>query len=168
MAPPDPFHPTSSFYMIVRHLLSRMVCSLGIKPSRSMEILAFWLWIEGNGHLDFLTRIGSFSDKYLFEIASAGNTFIEALYLKPSELSNSRSTQGCYFQKEAMAGILFYLNNFCYKVFQDLQETEEMETIYSTSHGHHENRKDKHVPMSRPMSTVRKLDIWICVNSLVF
>jgi hypothetical protein len=159
MAPHDPLHPTSSLYMIVRHLLSRMVCSLGIEPSRSMEILAFWLWIEGNGHPDFHRRIGSFSGKYLLEIASSGNTFIEALYLKSSELCNSRSTEGSCFQKEAMAGTRFYLNNFCYKVFQDLQEAAEMETIYYISHGHHENRKDKHVPMSRPMCTVRKLDI---------
>jgi hypothetical protein len=149
MAPPDLLHPISFFYMIVRHLLSRLVFSLEIDPSLSMEILAFWLWIERNGHVDFLVRIGSFSNEHLLEIASAGNRFIEALFLKSSEFSNSRSTQENYFQKEAMAGVFFYLNNVCYKVFEDLQKSAEMqEIIYSTSHVHHEDRKEKQVSMS--------------------
>lgn len=152
MDPPDLLNPASSLYVVVRQLLSRLVFSLGIESSLSMEIVAFWLWVEGNGHVDFLARIDSFSDNHLWEIASAGNSFIDALFLKSSDFSTGRSSQISYFQKQAVAGVTFYLNNVCYKVFEDLQEIAKMkETIYSTSQGLQENSRDK-----APMSTVRE------------
>ncbi|GJN24915.1 hypothetical protein PR202_gb12693 [Eleusine coracana subsp. coracana] len=135
--------------MVLRQLLSRLLFSLGIDAPLSMEILAFWLWIERNGHVDFLARIDSFSNNHLREIASAGNSFIEALFLKSSDFSIGRSSQISYFQKEALAAITFYLNNVCYKVLEDLQEIAKMkETTYSTSQGHHGNRRDKEARMS--------------------
>ncbi|TVU39675.1 hypothetical protein EJB05_13107, partial [Eragrostis curvula] len=137
--------------MIVRQLLFRLVFSLGIDSSLSMEIIAFWLWAEGNGHVDFLARIDSFSDSHLWKIASVGNSFIQALFLESSHSSGGRSTRGSYFQDEAIAGIAFYRNNICYKVFEDLQfqEIAKMKkTISSTSQGHQGSIKGKEVPMS--------------------
>ncbi|KAL6897269.1 hypothetical protein ACP4OV_006965 [Aristida adscensionis] len=138
-----------SYYMIVRQLFSRLVFSLQIKPSLAMKILAFWLWLEGNGHVDFLRSVDSFDDYHLWDIAFAGKGFIEALYLKSCE-SNVRSMQGDYFWKEAVHGVTFYLKNICFKAVEDLREIAEKREGRITSHinqAHAEKMKDK-VPMS--------------------
>ncbi|XP_062186950.1 uncharacterized protein LOC133890549 [Phragmites australis] len=133
--------------MIVRQLFSRLVFSLQIESSLSMEIIAFWLWLEGNGHADFLECIDSFGNNQLRAIAFAGKSFIEALYLRSSE-SNDTSTQESYFYKEASEGVTFYLNKFCYKALEDIREiAETKERICHINQPHEEKMKDK-VPMS--------------------
>jgi hypothetical protein len=151
-APPNLLNATSSIHMIVRQLFSRMVFSLQMECSLSMEIISFWLWLEGNGHPDFLASIESFDNYHLRGIACAGKMFIEALRRKCH--LNHRSEQEGYFQKEAMEGIVFYLNNFCYKALEDILEiAEAKERIYRTNHQQvqQQNMKGK-APM---MSTVR-------------
>ncbi|XP_066398948.1 uncharacterized protein [Miscanthus floridulus] len=143
-APPDLLNATSSIHMIVRQLFSRMVFSLQMECSLSMEIISFWLWLEGNGHPDFLASIESFDNYHLRGIAYAGKMFIKALRRKSSHF-NHRSEEEGYFQKEAMEGIVFYLNNFCYKALEDILEiAEAKERIYRTNQQvQHHNMKGK-------------------------
>lgn len=77
------------------------------------------MWLEGNGHVDFLEHINAFDDNHVSAIASSAKSFIEGLHLEPSDSVN-RSTPNTLFQEEVMEGIAFYLNNFCYKVLGDL------------------------------------------------
>lgn len=153
-ARPDLLNATSSIHMIVRQLFSRMVFSLQMECSLSMEIISFWLWLEGNGHPDFLASIETFDNYHLRGIAYAGKMFIEALLRKSSQF-NHRSEQEGYFQQEAMEGIVFYLNNFCYKALEDILEVAEAkeQIYYRTNHQQvqQQNMKGK-TPM---MSTVR-------------
>jgi len=116
-----------------------------------MEIISFWLWLEGNGHPDFLASIESFDNYHLRGIAYAGKMFIKALRRKSSHF-NHRSEEEGYFQKEAMEGVVFYLNNFCYKALEDILEiAEAKERIYRTNQQvQHHNMKGKAM-----MSTVR-------------
>lgn len=105
--------------MIVRRLFSRLVFSFQIDSSLALKIIAFWMWLEGNGHVDFLEHINAFDDNHVSAIASSAKSFIEGLHLEPSDSVN-RSTPNTLFQEEVMEGIAFYLNNFCYKVLGDL------------------------------------------------
>ncbi|KAL6639490.1 hypothetical protein ACP70R_023220 [Stipagrostis hirtigluma subsp. patula] len=144
---PDLLNATSSYYMIVRQLFSRLVFSLQIESSLSMNIIAFWLWLEGNGHADFLKSIDSFDNNHLRATAFAGKDFIEALHLKSCE-SSVRSMEGNRFRKEAAQGVTFYLNKICYRALEDLREiAEREETTSQINQAHEEKMKDK-VPMS--------------------
>lgn len=161
---PDLLNGTSSVHMIVRQLFSRMVFSLQMDCSLSMEIISFWLWLEGNGHPDFLASIESFDNYHLRGIAFAGKMFIEDLRRKSSHLIH-RSEQEGYFQKEAMEGIVFYLNNFCYKALEDILEiAEAKERIYRTNNQVQQQTMMKgKAPMM--MSTVRVYLLESCKSS---
>ncbi|KAJ1288867.1 hypothetical protein BS78_02G120800 [Paspalum vaginatum] len=150
---PVPSNASDSIHMIVRQLFSRLVFSLQMEPSLSMQIISYWLWLEGNGHADYLAFIDSFNNYRLQEIALAGKMVIEDLYLKSSSDSNHRSVQGGCFHIEAVKGISFYLNNVCYKVLADILQIAEAELhIYHRNQVQQQNMKGK-----APMSTMDHL-----------
>ncbi|RLN36165.1 hypothetical protein C2845_PM03G25520 [Panicum miliaceum] len=128
---PGEFSATSAMHMIVHQLFTRLVFTLQFESSLSMEIISFWLWLEGIGHADFLASIDSLDNYRLHSIASAAKMFIEALRLRSIQ-SNHRSVDaGGYFRKEAVKGIVFYLNNVCHSVLQDILEVATAkENIY--------------------------------------
>lgn len=77
--------------------------------------------------------------------------FIEALRRKCH--LNHKSEEEGYFQKEAMEGIVFYLNNFCFKALEDILEiAEAKERIYRTNQQVQQQNMKGKAPM---MSTVR-------------
>ncbi|WVZ62705.1 hypothetical protein U9M48_012418 [Paspalum notatum var. saurae] len=144
-----PFNPSAdSTHMIVRQLFSRLVFSLQMESSLSMLIISYWLWLEGNGHADYLAFVDSFNNYRLQEIALAGKMVLEDLYLKSSQNSNHRSVQGDCFHREAVKGISFYLNNICHKALADILQIAEAEQhIDHRNQVQQENMKGK-APMS--------------------
>ncbi|CAN6165815.1 unnamed protein product [Urochloa humidicola] len=124
MAPPGDrlFTATSAVHLIVRQLFCRLVFSLDFQSSLSMEIISFWMWLEGMGHPDYLASIDALDDYHLRSIASSAKALIETLRLKSSLSSNRRSVDGGQFCKEAVKGIVFYLSNVCSRVLQDILE----------------------------------------------
>jgi len=151
---PGGFSATSVMHMIVRQLFTRLVFSLHFESSLSMEIISFWLWLEGIGHADFLASIDSLDNHRLHSIASAAKIFVEALRLRSSQ-SNPRSVEGGYFRKEAVKGIVFYLNNVCYRVLEDIvrQVATAKEHIYPHANQAQQQYVKGKAPMT--MSTVR-------------
>jgi len=118
-----------------------------------MEIISFWLWLEGIGHADFLASIDSLDNHRLHSIASAAKIFVEALRLRSSQ-SNPRSVEGGYFRKEAVKGIVFYLNNVCYRILQDILEAATAkEHVYRHANQAQQQYVKGKAPMT--MSTVR-------------
>ncbi|CAM0908956.1 unnamed protein product [Alopecurus aequalis] len=129
---PDLLNASNSYYYVVlRELFFRLVVSYQIESSLSMEIIAFWLWLQGNGLADFLLGVGSFDDNHFHVIASAAKTFVEVLHFEFDD-SDDRSVPRSRFQRETIEGISFYLNNVCYKALEVLPERAKMDF----SHNH--------------------------------
>jgi hypothetical protein len=91
-------------------------------PSLSIEIIAFWLLVEGNGEVDFLRQINSFHGNMFLDIADMGKQFIDAMHGNPSGLKSKSTSK---FHEEVIFGICFFLNNVCYKVLSDLRQKAE-------------------------------------------
>lgn len=142
----DLLNAANSFYMVLRELFCRLVFSLQIESSLSMEIIAFWLWLEGNGHADFLERIDAFDDNHVRAIAFAAKNFVEVLHLEPHD-SDDRSIPRSHFQNEAIQGITLYLN-VCYKVLEDLREKAEREEFIREMNQSYGEYFDDQVPVT--------------------
>ena len=156
---PGEFSATSVLHMIVRQLFTRLVFSLQFESSLSMEIIAFWLWLEGIGHADFLASIDSLDNHRLHSIASAAKMFIEALRLRSIQ-SNPRSVEGGHFRKEAVKGIVFYLNNVCYRILQDILEAA---TAKEHVYRHANQAQQQYVKGKAPM-TMSKVRVHTTVD----
>lgn len=145
--------------VIICDIFYRLVLFLQLDTSISMEITAFWLWLEGNyDHTDYLERIDSFDDDHFQAIAFVAKSFVETLNLDHCDLRNTRSP----FQQEAIEGIAFYLNNVCYKALKDLHGHEETEEFPDQIYRDNEGNLNDQVPLS----TVRENSIYSFVNSL--
>ena len=127
---PDLFNASNSYCVILRELFFRLVISFQIESSLSMEIIGFWLWLQGNGKSDFLLRVDSFDENHFRVIVSAAKTFVEVLHFEFDD-SDDRSVPRSHFQREAIEGISFYLNNFCYKALEVLPERAKMGFIHN-------------------------------------
>ncbi|CAL5066064.1 unnamed protein product [Urochloa decumbens] len=143
------FTATSAVHMIVRQLFCRLVFSLEFQSSLSMEIISFWMWLEGMGHADYLASIDALDNHHLRSIASSAKTLIETLRLK-SSLSNRRSIDGGHFCKEAVKGIVFYLNSVCCKVLADILEvaTAKERIYHHAIQAQQQNVRVRSAPMS--------------------
>ena len=116
--------------------------------SLSIEIIAFWLLVEGNGEVDFLRHINSFHGDHFLALVGMGKQFIDAMHGFPVDLK-SRSARE--FHSQVMLGICFFLNNVCYKVLNDLRRKAEQgvtihdmeESLESNYHGLCEHMKDR-------------------------
>ncbi|XP_015695079.1 uncharacterized protein LOC107304647 [Oryza brachyantha] len=116
----------ASDLVILRDIFYRLVLFLQLDASISMEIIAFWLWLEANNSdSNFLERIDSFDDDRFQAIAFVAKSFVETLNLDLRDLGDTRSP----FQQEVSEGIVFYLNNVCYKAFEDFQENGDIEEL---------------------------------------
>ena len=138
-----------------RQLYYRLVFLLGMDPSLSIEIIAFWLLVEGNGEVDFLRHISSFHGDHFLALVGMGKQFIDAMHGFPVDLK-SRSARE--FHKQVMLGICFFLNNVCYKVLNDLRRKAEqgvtihdMEESLESNYGLREHSKDQ--PLIRIVRT---------------
>ncbi|VAH13529.1 unnamed protein product [Triticum turgidum subsp. durum] len=116
--------------MLLRELFFRLVFGLQVESSLSMEIIAFWLWLQGNGQVDFLGRIYSFGDNHFRALVSSAKRFLEVLHFGFDDLAN-RSIPRSDFKKEAVEGISLYLNGICYEALEDLRERIEMDSIHN-------------------------------------
>ncbi|XP_072147158.1 uncharacterized protein [Setaria viridis] len=105
-----------------RQLYYRLVFLLGMDPSLSIEIIAFWLLVEGNSEVDFLRRINSFHGDRFLALVATGKQFIDALH---GNLVDLKSRSAREFHSQVMLGICFFLNNVCYKVLTDLRQKAE-------------------------------------------
>ncbi|RCV39980.1 hypothetical protein SETIT_9G015000v2 [Setaria italica] len=105
-----------------RQLYYRLVFLLGMDPSLSIEIIAFWLLVEGNSEVDFLRRINSFHGDHFLALVATGKQFIDALH---GNLVDLKSRSAREFHSQVMLGICFFLNNVCYKVLTDLRQKAE-------------------------------------------
>jgi hypothetical protein len=103
-----------------RQLYYRLVFLLGMDPSLSIEIIAFWLLVEGNGEVDFLRRVNSFHGDHFLALVAAGKQFIDALHGNPVVDLKPRSARE--FHNQVVMGICFFLDNVCYKVLDDIRQ----------------------------------------------
>ncbi|XP_044947166.1 uncharacterized protein LOC123396201 [Hordeum vulgare subsp. vulgare] len=127
---PNLLNDSNSYHMLLRELFFRLVFGLQVESSLSMEIIAFWLWLQGNDQVDYLQRIYSFGDNHFCVIVSSAKRFLEVLHFGLDDLA-SRSTPRSDFKKEAVEGISFYLNGICYEALEDLRERIEMDFIHN-------------------------------------
>ena len=137
--PPTPMasHP---YLKKVRQLFSRLIFSLGIDPSLSMAIVAFWMFVQENGCFDFVECINAFDDHHISVMITFVQKCVDALV----HLESSDSNTGSPSRKEVIEGIDFYLDNFCYDAVGDLlNDFEIQELIYEYAQDHDESLKEE-------------------------
>jgi hypothetical protein len=126
---PDPLNASNSYYMLLRELFFRLVLGLQVESSFSMEIIAFWLWLQhGNGQVGYLRHIYSLGDSHFHAIVSSAKRFLEVLHFG-LDGSEARSIPRSDFQRQAIEGISLYLNSICYEALEDLRERIEMNFV---------------------------------------
>ncbi|CAM0146638.1 unnamed protein product [Urochloa decumbens] len=121
----DTFDLPNAINSCIRHgrqLYYRLVFLLGMDPSLSIEIIAFWLLVEGNGEVNFLQHINSFHGDHFLALVGMGKQVIDAMHVNPVDLK-SRSARE--FHNQVILGICFFLNNVCYKILNDLRQKAE-------------------------------------------
>ncbi|RLN06908.1 hypothetical protein C2845_PM11G18910 [Panicum miliaceum] len=124
----------------VRRLFSRLLFSLGIDPSLSMMIVAFWMFVQENGCFDFFECINAFEGPHI----SVMITFVRKCVAALVHLESSDSTTASASRKEVIEGIDFYLNKFCYEAVGDLlNDFEIQELIYEYAQDHDERLKEE-------------------------
>ncbi|ONK72428.1 uncharacterized protein A4U43_C04F19330 [Asparagus officinalis] len=111
-----PVSAIHSYHSMERHLYARMVLALGMDSNLCMEVIAFWLWLEERGQIDVIHRVNSLDDGTLQAITIVGQTFVEALRfdVPPDHPSH-------HFHREAVGGIIYYLNHVCHQVLGDIR-----------------------------------------------
>ncbi|PKU77447.1 hypothetical protein MA16_Dca026000 [Dendrobium catenatum] len=108
----------NSFHAGERNLYTRLAFDLYIDPSCSLHLIAFWLWLEEDGHhKNLINKIASMTKSSLRSAAHTALSFLDALLTNPNPNPTSTS-----FQKNAINGIHYYLSNVCYKALTDLHE----------------------------------------------
>ncbi|PAN05146.1 hypothetical protein PAHAL_1G117400 [Panicum hallii] len=113
----------------VRRLFSHLLFSLGIDPSLSMMIFAFWMFVQENGCFDFFECINAFDGQHI----SVMITFVRKCVATLVHLESSDSNR-----------IDFYLNNFCYEAVGDpLNDFEIQELIYEYAQDHDARLKEE-------------------------
>uniref|UniRef100_A0ACD5T6W3 Uncharacterized protein n=1 Tax=Avena sativa TaxID=4498 RepID=A0ACD5T6W3_AVESA len=127
---PDQLNASNSYCLILRDLFFRLVVTFQIESSLSMEIIGFWLWLQGKGQAGFLPCIESSDDNHFRVIASAAKDFVEILHFEFDD-SDDRSVPRSHLQREVLEGISFYLNNVCYKVLEVRPERENLDLIHN-------------------------------------
>ncbi|KAF6982307.1 hypothetical protein CFC21_000720 [Triticum aestivum] len=154
---PDPLNNASnSSYMILRVLFFRLVLGLQVESSLSMEIIAFWLWLQqGNGQVGYLQHIYSLGDNHFRVIVSSAKRFLEVLHFAFGG-SEARSIPRSDFQNQAIEGISLYLNTICYEALEDLRERIEMNFVrnqmtYLRQEAYGQSRTDR-VPAASSMT----------------
>uniref|UniRef100_A0A452XTN3 Uncharacterized protein n=1 Tax=Aegilops tauschii subsp. strangulata TaxID=200361 RepID=A0A452XTN3_AEGTS len=129
MAPYPLNNASNSSYMLLRVLFFRLVLGLQVESSLSMEIIAFWLWLQqGNGQVGYLQHIYSLGDNHFRAIVSSAKRFLEVLHFAFGG-SEARSIPRSDFQNQAIEGISLYLNTICYEALEDLRESIEMNFV---------------------------------------
>ncbi|XP_037434994.1 uncharacterized protein LOC119302078 [Triticum dicoccoides] len=154
---PDPLNNASnSSYMLLRVLFFRLVLGLQVESSISMEIIAFWLWLQqGNGQVGYLQHIYSLGDNHFRAIVSSAKRFLEVLHFAFGG-SEARSIARSDFQNQAIEGISLYLNTICYEALEDLRERIEMNFVrnkmtYLRQEAYGQSRTDQ-VPTASSMT----------------
>jgi hypothetical protein len=74
----------------VRRLFSHLLFSLGIDPSLSMMIFAFWMFVQENGCFDFFECINAFDGQHI----SVMITFVRKCVATLVHLESSDSNSG--------------------------------------------------------------------------
>ena len=124
----------------VRRLFSRLIFALGIDPSLSMAIVAFWMFVQEHGYFDFFECINEFDGHHILIMI----TFVRECVASLVHLESSDSNTGSPSRKEVIEGIDFYLNNFCYEAVGDLlNDFEVQELIYEYAQDHDESLKEE-------------------------
>ncbi|VAH01509.1 unnamed protein product [Triticum turgidum subsp. durum] len=154
---PDPLNNASnSSYMLLRVLFFHLVLGLQVESSLSMEIIAFWLWLQqGNGQVGYLQHIYSLGDNHFRVIVSSAKRFLEVLHFAFGG-SEARSIPRSDFQNQAIEGISLYLNTVCYEALEDLRERIEMNFVrnqmtYLRQEAYGQSRTDR-VPAASSMT----------------
>ncbi|XP_064947853.1 uncharacterized protein LOC135598245 [Musa acuminata AAA Group] len=132
MASSIPIHAIHAYHFKERQLFSRMVFVLGMEPNVSMEIIAFWLWLEENGRNNLIRSINSLDDVSLLDVVSVGKAFVESLHLgslsgNPRSFIEDEANQ--QFRRAAVSGINYYLSSVCYKALADISKNVDAEFI---------------------------------------
>lgn len=58
------------FHTIDRRIFARLVLGLGVDPSQSQKVVAFWNWLEGRGSNNFVWRVLALTDSSLDAVAN--------------------------------------------------------------------------------------------------
>nr|TKW36903.1 hypothetical protein SEVIR_1G012200v2 [Setaria viridis] len=119
----------------VRWLFSRLLFSFEIDPSLSMIIIAFWMFVQENGCVDFLECISAFDENHILDMIAFVRNYVGVLVHLESSYSNTSSPS----RKQVIDGIDFYINNICYEAVGDLlNDFEIQELIYEYAQDHDE------------------------------
>nr|XP_010938929.1 uncharacterized protein LOC105057909 [Elaeis guineensis] len=117
-----------SYYTKEREIYSRMVFTLGMDPTRAMEIISFWLWVEDDSHVNIISQIYSFDDDTMLKVALVALNFVESLCLNhQSGVDDSfvNIQLNHKFRQKAICGINYFLTNVCYKTLDDIRRKAE-------------------------------------------
>lgn len=105
-----------------------MVFTLGIDPTRAMEVISFWLWVEEDRHVNIIRRICTFDDDTVLKVALVALNFVESLCLDHQSRVDDTPVNvqpNHKFRQNAICGINYYLTNVCYKTFDDIRKKAE-------------------------------------------
>lgn len=130
-----PLEDLCLFHSPERFLYMKMVFHIGINPNLSMEILAFWMWLEEVGHPNITWKIAEFSDDAIRVVTFDSIKCIAGFpdLTDPSSLTNDSPAATFSIEdspinlafvnnrrQQALRGISSTLNNVCVKIFTDL------------------------------------------------
>jgi len=119
----------------VHRLFSRMLFSIGVDPFLVVLTIAFLMFAEEDGYVDFFECINAFNEYHILVMVDFVRKFVVDLVHLVSGDTNSSSPSA----KEVIERIDFYLNNICSEALGDLlEEFEIQELIYEYAQDHDE------------------------------
>ncbi|OEL34706.1 hypothetical protein BAE44_0004275 [Dichanthelium oligosanthes] len=124
--------PSHPYLKKVRRLFSQLLVSLGIDPSLSMMIIAFWMFVKENGCVDFFECINAFDDFQILIMIAFVRKCVDVLVHLESSDSNTSSPS----REKVVEGIDFYLNNTYEAVGDILNDFEIHKLIYEYAQDH--------------------------------
>jgi hypothetical protein len=120
---------------ITERLLYRRLIDIGVDPEESMNVMAFWMWLEAQGFKEVVRKISSNNDKFLNLVAEEAIAVLATLFplsgtpisqnLCPitSIFSGSLSIHDIFGNKETVSkGVADVHSRVCCVVFKDVLE----------------------------------------------
>ena len=124
----------------VHRLFSRMLFPIGVDPFLAVLIIAFWMFAEEDGYVDYFECINAFNGYNILVMVDSVRKFVVDLVHLASSDTNSSSPSA----KEVIERIDFYLNNICSEALGDLlEEFEIQDLIYEYAQDHDEHLREE-------------------------
>lgn len=143
--------PNNIVAHITERLLYRRLIDIGVNPEDSMNIMAFWMWLEAHGFEELVRKISSNNDKFLKLVADEANAVLATLFPGPTPTPISRdlcpvtsiffgglSIHDIFGNKENVSeGVTDVYNSVCCVLFKDvLEERSGKVKVSDDAEGH--------------------------------